>query len=68
MEYDVDRIVSTKSTLPKTMLKISKPLAELFGFEWKKRPEFKDMLARPDSEKPSFHDYSGNRDPRDQFI
>ena len=68
IEYDVDRIVSTKSSLPKIMLKISKPLAELLGFEWKKRPEFKDMLARPDSGKPSFHDYSGNRDPRDQFI
>ena len=50
------------------MLKISKPLAELLGFEWTKRPEFKDILARPDSGKPSFHDYSGNRDPRDQFI
>ena len=24
--------------------------------------------ACPDSGKPSFHDYSGNRDPRDQFI
>ena len=67
-EYDVDRIVSTKSSLPKTMLKISKPLAGLLGFEWKKRPEFKDMLARRDSGKPSFYDYSGNRDPHDQFI
>ena len=50
------------------MLKISKPLAGLLGFEWTKRPEFKDMLARPDCGKPSFHDYSGNRDSRDQFI
>ena len=68
IEYDVDRIVSTKSFLPKTMLQISKPLDELLGLEWTKRPEFKDMLARPDSGKPSFHVYSGNRDPRDQFI
>ena len=67
MEYGVDRIVSTKSSLPKIMLKISKPLVELLGFEWKKIPEFKDMLARPDSGKP-FHNYSGNRNPRSQFI
>ena len=50
------------------MLKISKPLTELLGFEWTKRSEIKDMLAKPDSGKPSFHDYSGNRDHRDQFI
>ena len=50
------------------MLKISKPLAELLGFEWKKRPEFKDILARPDKGKPSFYEYCGNRDPHDQFI
>ena len=68
IEYDVDRIVLTKSSLPKITLKISKPLAEFLGFEWKKRPEFKDMLASPDRGKRSFHDYSGNRDPRDQFI
>ena len=68
IEYDVDRIVSTKNSLPKTMLQISKPLDELLGLEWTERLEFKDMLARPDSGKPSFHVYSGNRDPRDQFI
>ena len=50
------------------MLKISKSLAELLGFKWKKRSEFKDMLARPYNGKPSFHDYSGNRDPFDQLI
>ena len=54
IEYDIDRIVSTKSSLPKLMLKISKPLAELLGLEWKKRPEFKDMLARPYSGKTFF--------------
>ena len=67
IEYDVDRIVSTKSSLPRTMLKISKPLAELLGFEWKKRPEFKDLYAASEKGKPGFHDYTGNRDPRDQF-
>ena len=34
-------VVLTKGWLPNTMLKISKPLAELFGFECTKRPEFK---------------------------
>ena len=55
------------------MLKISKPLAELFGFEWTKRPKFKleskDLLHNPDFGKPTFHDNTGSRtDPRDQYI
>ena len=56
------------SSLPRTMLKISKSLAELLGFEWTKRPKFKDMLAKPDSGKPLFHDYSGNCYHHDQFF
>ncbi len=69
IEYDVDRIVSTKGWSPKTVLKISKPLAELLGFEWTKRPEFKDLLNNPDMRKPTFHDSARSRtDPNDQFI
>ena len=73
IEYDVDKIVLAKGWSPKTMLKISKPLAELFGFEWTKRPEFKleskDLLHNPDFGKPIFHDNTGSRtDPRDQYI
>ena len=47
---------------------MSKPIVELLGFEWTKRPKFKYLLAKPDSGKPSFHEYSGNRDHRNQFI
>ena len=69
IEDDVDRIVSTKGWSPKTVLKISKPLAELLGFESTKRPEFKDLLNNFDIRKLTFYDSARSRtDPNDQFI